>query len=212
MAFLPDIAAHGLSFMHFFFHVEGGFEVIATFWKSRGVPGSDWAGLCYFEVGSFSSPLTVSIQWRRAAKDCCDIRLALDAETTEALDYPQDDAYRIDEDTLRAFLDFARQQEVGGILARYGAIIKGGIPFSLATAGSARLKRVVIEAGDSPTLITVDFSRRQEGEWLVSLEPERLLHFLDKPADDEFFEAPLKAATILVTPLLGLLNEKRATP
>lgn len=209
MALIPDIAAHGLLFMQFFFHIEGGFEVVESFWAERGVPTTEWAGLSYLEVTGLSAPHTVSIQWRRASKDCCDIRLAIDATTAEALGYPSDERYHIDEETFRQFFDLARQQEVSGILARYGAPLKGGVQF-LELSGNARLKRLVIEAGEPSTMITADFSREAGGKWIVTLEPERLLRFLDKPVDDEFFEAPLKTATILVTPLLASeQNEKR---
>jgi hypothetical protein len=212
MALIPDIAAHGLSFMHFFFHMEGGFESVEDFWRQREVPTVEWAGLSYYEVLGLSHALTASIQWRRVAKDCCDVRLALDAMDAKSLGFPEDKQYQINETTFREFFDFARQQEVGGILARYGATLLGELHF-LELPGNARLKRFVIEAGDKPSTITADFSRDAAGRWTVTLEPERLLHFLDKPVDDEFFEAPLKAATILVTPLItGTSDEKRATP
>jgi hypothetical protein len=96
MPLIPDIAAHGLRFMHFFFHMEGGFDAVAGFWETRGIPGSTWAGLAYFEVSSVSGTQTVSIQWRRAAQNCCDVRLALDAEPAVTLEYPPDLTYRID--------------------------------------------------------------------------------------------------------------------
>lgn len=209
MALIPDIAAHGLTFMHFFFHLEGGLPAVERFWTERGVPVDDWtSGLAYFEVPQLSSPHTVSIQWRRSGKDCADIRLAVDAARAEALGYPKDEKFQINEQIFRDFFNLARQEEASGILARYGITLSGNwSPMDVSDKG--RLKRFTIEAGTHPHTISVDFSRTGDEAWLVTIEPEQLLKFLDKPVDDEFFEAPLRTATILANPLLGVSNARR---
>jgi hypothetical protein len=208
MALIPDIAAHGLTFMHFFFHMEGGLAAVERFWSEREVPVDNWSGgLAYFEVPNLSAPHTVSLQWRRSGKDCADIRLAVDAVPADGLSYPKSKEFQIDEETFRDFFDLARQEGTSGILARYGVTLSGDWS-PIDVSEKAKLKRFTLEAGKRPFTISVDFSRMANETWLVTIEPEQLLQFLDKPVDDEFFEAPLRNATILANPLLGASHER----
>src|SRR4051794_3083435 len=97
MALIPDLAAPGLEFMNFFFHVEQQYPAVEAFWEKRGIPKSDWIGLAYFEPPNLSCPHTVSLQWKRTGDDRCDVRLAIDASSPKDLEYPLRENYKIKE-------------------------------------------------------------------------------------------------------------------
>jgi hypothetical protein len=202
MALIPDIAAHGLRFMNFFFHLEKGLPEVENFWKERGVPERD--GLAYFEVAGLNTPYTISVQWRPSGDDCCDIRLSIDADSADDLGYPQAGDYRISEQDFKDFFDYARQKNVNGILARYGASLHGDWTF-FEMAKNAQVKRLVIEIGEEKTKVEVDFERLDDASWQVTVQPSWLLGFLKTPVSDDFFAVPLQTAVALLTPLL---NEK----
>jgi hypothetical protein len=198
---VPDLAAHGLEFMNFFFHVEQEYFIVENFWESRGVHKSDWVGLAYYELLDLSRTHTVSLQWKRTSNDCCDVRLAIDAASPEDLEYPLHGTYRIKESDFIDFFNLVRQQPVSGILSRYGAFVAE--TWAPADPPQSKIKRFAIEtktSEDKPSLL-VDFQRTGE-RWIAVVQPSWLLKFLDKPVDEEFFVAPLQTAVTLMAPLL----------
>lgn len=203
MALYPDLTACGIHYMHFWFHVTGGYRKIEEFWKKRGLDGSDRA-LVFAGYSRRGNPHTVSLQWFRTHQGCCDVLLGLDAVKPQKR-WPRRKAkeHRLREEDFHAFIDFVRGMKVpNGLLVQYAFPWNGSLESMVKAPPRTRAVSVTLEVVDDTEnpLTSITYQKFNE-ETLAIVEPIGRFRFLDEPVSEKLFQEPYKLACLLAKSL-----------
>jgi hypothetical protein len=197
----PNLTACGIHYMHFRFHISGGFEDVEAFWEVRGLDPSK-ERLLFARYYRDKRPHTVSLQWFRSHEECCDVLLGIDAQQPAKV-WPRRPLkeHLMQERDLRDFLAFARSKDVPwGIKARYAyqwpRTIDAAIP---RLPSHTRIKSISFEVLDEKDTVAVTLTfKRHDDDSLAIVEPTDRFPF---PEGDDFFAQPFETGCYLARSL-----------
>jgi hypothetical protein len=205
MALYPDLAACGIRYMHFAFHIGGGLAAIDDFWAKRGVDISSMRVL-FAGYTRDRQPHAVWVQWVRSHEECCDVYLGFDLGRPTAV-WPRLPAarHRLRENDLREFLEFAAKlQGLGRVQARYAFPSAKNLdtlfPFPAEVRPVSFTLEVLGEGGKPAMHVTYE---RAGTSWLAIVAPTARFKIADEPVRDTFFKAPYETACLLAKSFQG---------
>jgi hypothetical protein len=199
MPLYPDLAACGISFMHFAFHLSGGLADVEAFWQKRKMSTSAHR-LLFAAYSRQGMPHTVSLQWARSHEKCCDVFIGFDARRPSEV-WPRlpRAGHALREKDLREFLEtIAKIDGSGRVQARYGFPWNKGLDAIFPFPVQVRPISITLEVfgvSDKPAM-TVTYEK-VDGSWIAIVAPTGRFAIKDEPVSNTFFKAPYDTACLL---------------
>jgi hypothetical protein len=203
MPLYPDLAASGIAFMQFAFHVGGGLNEIDAFWRDRGVDLSA-RRLLFAGYSRKGVPHSVWLQWVRSHDECADVHLGFDARRpSQAWPGLSGKEHRLRESDLREFLQtVAKGEGLGRVRARYGFPWDKTLDSIMGLPPQFRPVSLTLEALDEDEQLAMTVTYERFGEsWFAIIAPSGTFTIKDEPVSDTFFKAPYETARLLAKSL-----------
>lgn len=202
MALYPDLAACGVNYIQFAFHVAGGQAAVDAFWEARHVDSSA-KRLLFSSYSRQGVAHTVWLQWARSHEDCCDVLIGLErCHPSELWPKLKASKHRLREKDLRDFFEaVAKLDGLGRVQARYAFPWNKNIDQLLPLPSQVRpislTLEILEEAETKRPAMRVTYERLDDESWQALVAPVGRFEIKDEPVKNTFFKAPYDIACSL---------------